>query len=161
MYSHLFCSNMLGGAPEIAVFNPKFRKRCFLLSFFVKILLISFLNAPGVRFRVSHGRLFQYLYIRCAKVYFAKVLLYLFAIISASVLFWWSHMVKNSSKSIVDTPFQILFIRIKSFNINCSLIPRRPSGATFVSPSLQKLASSLSMAKYVFPDRYATVVSSS
>ena len=87
MYSHLFCSNMLGGAPEIAVFNPKFRKRCFLLSFLIRMSLTSFFNAPGVRFRVSHGKMFQYLYIRCAKVCFAKVLSYLFALISASDFF--------------------------------------------------------------------------
>ena len=75
VYSHLFCSDMLGGAPEIAVLNPKFRKRCFLLSFLIKMVLTSFLNAPGVRFRVLLGRRFQYLYIRCAKVYLANVLL--------------------------------------------------------------------------------------
>ena len=139
----MFCSYILGGAPEIAVLRPKFRKRCFRLSFFINIFLISFLKAPGGRFRVSRGKLFQYLYIRCAKVYFAKVFLYLFAFISASVFFWWSQMVKNSSKFIVDTPFHILCIRTRSFSINCSLRPRKPSGATFASPSLKKLASSL------------------
>ena len=75
MYSHLFCSDMLGGGPEIAVLSPKFRKRLFLMSFPIKMVLTSFLNAPGVRFRVLIGRRFQYLYIRCAKVYFANVLL--------------------------------------------------------------------------------------